>query len=227
MGEAIVGALIGAFVGSVLGYLFSYRLADQTRRLDLEDRRKRLMRALSHEIAREFEETGEGSDEQITIWSGVHLATLSPLIELVADLPDEALLLAMTRLHAEVNSFNDMAQSINHIQVHIATNETVHGSYTTISRLGCSISNRGTHRRERRLRSSRRPSRFEPRPARPRVRLGSLEGSTATGGPCRLRRSRRWGQPADPSPSAGRRPAVGPILSGAAPRTSSQDSREL
>lgn len=111
-----MGALLGAFVGSALGYLFSYRLAKQTREADVEQRRRRLMRALSHEIAVDIPPTIRASDDlnwEMTVTSGVHLATLEPLLGLVADLPDEGLLAALAKLNSEAKAFNDELVSIN------------------------------------------------------------------------------------------------------------------
>lgn len=127
LGEGLIGALVGAFVGSVFGYLFSYRLAQQTRRQDLEDRRKRLMRALSHELAAQVPvRPHEPNGDQITVWSGIHLATLEPLLDLVADLPDEGLLQALAAFQANVTNFNDAIVSVNALQIEGAVSSPEH-----------------------------------------------------------------------------------------------------
>jgi hypothetical protein len=118
MGEAIVGAVIGAFVGSVLGYVFAYYLAQQTRRQELEERKGRLLRALSHELQVQAPPiTDDLESEHVTIWSGFQLASLEPLVDLAANDPDEELLQSLAALQASVTNFNDTIASTNALEI--------------------------------------------------------------------------------------------------------------
>jgi len=136
LGDSLIGALVGALVGSVLGYVFSYHSARRTRGEDLEERRKRLMRALAHEIGVDMPpDMRDEPTHQLHVTSGVHLATLEPLIDLAAHIQDERLLRALAVLRSRSEDFNDEIQATNALYVNLAMDLTPSAEATKKSAL--------------------------------------------------------------------------------------------
>ena len=77
------------------------------------------MRALSHEIAADLppvlEEVPPESKQHA---ASLHLSTLEPLLDVVADMPDEALLRSLAEFKSHVQNYNDLLVSTN--AMHIA-----------------------------------------------------------------------------------------------------------
>src|SRR4051812_19020977 len=116
MADAIIGGIVGAFVGSVLGYLFSYHLGRLQRKQEVEERRKRLLRALSHEISAMPPQGNPYSAANTEIFTGTHLATLDPLLDLSADL-DEGLVSRLAVLKAAIHQYNDLIGTVNQVAI--------------------------------------------------------------------------------------------------------------
>ncbi len=111
----MVGALVGAAVGSVLGYVGSYHLARRNRNEEVQERRKRLMRALATEISLEIRDL-KWAPGLFTLSTGVYLSTLAPLIDLAADPEGGELLQALAHLRSRSDSYNDVIGWTNPMQ---------------------------------------------------------------------------------------------------------------
>lgn len=132
MGETLVGAFAGAVIGSILGYIGGYHLARRARHDEVSERRVRLMRALSHEIALEVRELRWGDvPGRLTLSTGVYLSTLEPLLDLVAELHDERLLQALAHLKSRAESFNDVVGWTNPLQTQVMTQEQLDGFHAS------------------------------------------------------------------------------------------------
>jgi hypothetical protein len=120
--ETLLGAFVGALFGSVFGYIASYHLARHARQEDVVERRKRLMRALAHEISLEVKDLTWGDvPGRWTLSTGIYLSTLAPLLDLSADMGDDKLLGALAHLKSRSDSFNDVIAWTNPLHTHPMT----------------------------------------------------------------------------------------------------------
>jgi hypothetical protein len=133
LGDTLIGAFLGAGLGSVLGYLGSYHLSRRARAEDLEARRRRLMRALAHEIAVQVPaELAQLPAAIINLYWGIELSSLEPLVDLTADFEDTKLLDALLALKGHCKVFNDLIVSINALQLGPVSTEGRNWAHTSV-----------------------------------------------------------------------------------------------
>jgi hypothetical protein len=102
----IVGGVVGAVVGSVLGYLFAFALWRTQARSSSEERRRRLQKALMHEISRIGDSPPPYDAAKFIYLDPIRLVSLAPLLEEAAEHSDEMLEIVID-LAVSISTFND------------------------------------------------------------------------------------------------------------------------